>query len=249
MKIVFLTVSDPLYLPRFFDRVFERWSEETAAVYVVPPLYRGQNPFQAAQRYYRTFGLAATVRLVERLARAKLRRQSIEASCNRANVACETAKDVNAPEFLSALRSLEPDVVVSVSCPQIFKRDLIETPKQACLNVHGALLPNYRGMMPSFWMLANGETEAGVSVHLVAEKIDAGEVCGQASFEILPDDTLDTFLSRSKQVAADLLTDVLEQLEAGSLEPTQLDLAQGSYYSWPDRAAVERFAAAGRRVW
>ena len=249
MKIVFLTVEDPLYLPRFFDTVLERWGEETAAVYVVPPLYRGQNHLGAAKRYFSTFGLRATIRLVERLVLAKLRRQSIARACSRAGVACETATDVNSPEFLSTLRSLEPDVVVSVSCPQIFKRDLIETPKKACLNVHGALLPNYRGMMPSFWMLANGETEAGVSVHFVAEKIDAGEVCGQAAFEILPNDTLHTFLSRSKQVAATLLTDVLEQLDAGLLRPQKLDLSRGSYYSWPDREAVDRFAAAGRRLW
>jgi len=108
---------------------------------------------------------------------------------------------------------MQPDVIVSVSCPQIFKLDLIDIPKKACLNVHGALLRNYRGMMPSFWMLANGEKEAGVSVHFIEERLDAGDVCGQTRFEILAGESLDMFLRRSKRFAADLLTAVLERLE------------------------------------
>ena len=249
MKIVFLTVDEPLYLPSFFRQILRRWADETRVVYVVPPLYRNQNRMQAAQRYYRTFGGAATLRLVQRVVAAKVSRRSIWAECERAGVACEAARDVNAPEFVSALKEIAPDVIVSVSCPQIFKRELISIPTNACLNVHGALLPNYRGMMPSFWMLANGETEAGVSIHEVVEQIDAGDLYGQARFEILPDDSLDSFLKRSKEVAADLLTDVLEQLQAGRLTQEKLDLSAGSYYSWPDRDAVERFAAAGRRLW
>jgi methionyl-tRNA formyltransferase len=249
VRIVFLTVDEPLYLPSFFRRILARWAGETSAVYVVPPLYRNQNRTQAAVRYYRTFGATATVRLAERVMSAKLTRRSIEAECKRAGVPCEAARDVNAAEFLSTLKELAPDVIVSVSCPQIFKPELIAIPKKACLNVHGALLPNYRGMMPSFWMLANGETEAGVSVHEIVEQIDAGDLYGQARFAILPDDSLDSFLKRSKEVAADLLTDVLEHLEAGTLRQEKLDLSAGSYYSWPDRDAVDRFAAAGRRLW
>ena len=128
------------------------------------------------------------------------------------------AADVNTREFIGELAALRPDLVVSVSCPQIFKRELIEIPPKGCLNVHGAVLPNYRGVMPSFWMLANGETTAGVTVHFVDERVDAGEVCGQAFFEIAPDESLDRFLQRSKHVAAELLMDVLARIESGTVE-------------------------------
>jgi methionyl-tRNA formyltransferase len=103
--------------------------------------------------------------------------------------------------------------------------------------------------MPSFWMLANGETQAGVSVHFVDETIDTGELCGQRIFGIEAEDTLDEFLRRSKRVAADLLVETLERVESGAVERRPIDLAEGSYYSWPDRQAVERFAATGRRLW
>ncbi len=98
-------------------------------------------------------------------------------------------------------------------------------------------------------MLANGERQAGVSVYYVDGRIDAGDLCGQRVFDIAPDETLDAFQSRSKQIAAELLVDTLAAIEAGRVKRTPLDVSRGSYYSWPDREAVARFRAAGRRLW
>jgi methionyl-tRNA formyltransferase len=169
--------------------------------------------------------------------------------CKELRVPYKHVSDVNAQPFLAELEAAGVDVVVSVSCPQIFQNHLIRLPAKGCLNVHGALLPKYRGILPSFWMLANGEEHAGVSVYFVNEQIDAGELCGQQGFAIYPSDTLDTLLRRSKAAAAELLIDVLAAVEAGTVERSPLDLTAGSYYSWPDAEAVERFRVAGRRLW
>jgi methionyl-tRNA formyltransferase len=249
MKLVFLTADDPLYLPAFFEAVLDRRAADTRAVYLVPPLYRNQTRVQAAWRYLRTFGFEGIAGLGRRLVAARLDRRSIAATCRAHGVESAVVEDVNAPAFVEHLRSLGPDLVVSVSCPQIFKRPLIEVGSRGCLNVHGAILPEYRGVMPSFWMLANGERRAGVTVYFVNEEIDAGDVCGQRIFDIRPDEALDGFLGRSKRIAAGLLLEVLEGIERGSVDPQPLDLAEGSYYSWPDRSAVKRFRAAGRRLW
>ncbi len=157
--------------------------------------------------------------------------------------------DVNDPAFHGRLRELDVELIVSVSCPQIFEPSLIELPRRGCLNVHGAILPEYRGVMPSFWMLVNGETTAGVSVFYVNEDIDAGDLCGQRTFAIEPGESLDEFLRRSKAVAAELLVDVIRKIEDGSVARTPIDLSKGSYFSWPDRATVRRFRAAGGRIW
>jgi methionyl-tRNA formyltransferase len=159
------------------------------------------------------------------------------------------AADVNSREFLDDLRALEPDLLVSVSCPQIFKRPLLDLAPAGCLNIHGALLPRYRGVLPSFWMMANGEKYAGVSIYYVNEAIDAGELCAQRSFPIEPGDSLDSFLRRSKEIAAELLLETIEAIDDGSVRRTPLDLTEGSYFSWPDTDAVARFRALGRSVW
>jgi methionyl-tRNA formyltransferase len=249
MKIVFLTTSDPIYLPALFDRVLGSYRQQTQAVCVVPPLYKGQSPLRAFLRYSRTFGLRGTRGLATRVLRAKRQRSSIGSTCARHGVVCSEVSDVNAPEFVEHLRQTGTELIISVSCPQIFKQPLLEVPPLGCLNIHGALLPLYRGVMPSFWMLANGESQAGVSIYFMNEQIDAGELCGQRSFEIEAGETLDSFLRRSKAAAAELLLEVLGDLEAGKLERAPLDLTQGSYYSWPDREAVRQFHASGKRLW
>ena len=175
-----------------------------------------------------SFGVAATVQLAMRIFRAKLVRQSIKSVCQREGVVHELVSDVNAPEFLDRLRQERIELLVSVSCPQIF-RQLIELPPQGVLNIHRAILPQYRGVMPSFWMMANGERQAGVSIYFVNEEIDAGELCGQELFLIDPDETLDRFILRSKRIAAGLLLRTIAALEKGTIERRPLDLAAGSY--------------------
>jgi methionyl-tRNA formyltransferase len=249
MKVAFLTTDDPIYLPDFFERVFGQYQGDIFAVHVVPPLYKKQTSLQAARRYWKTFGFGATINLALRVLLAKLRRRSIASVCQAYHVACEMTADVNAPDFLERLRAQSPDVLVSVSCPQVFRKPLIELPSRGILNIHGAILPQYRGVMPSFWMLANGEKQAGVSIYFVNEQIDAGDLCQQRIFDIIPNETLDSFIRRSKAIAADLLVDVLRQVERGSVATQPLDLSKGSYYSWPGPDAVQRFRAAGRRLW
>ena len=249
MKAIYLTTDDPIYLPAFYDRVLQGAPGHAQAVFVVPPLYRKQSPTAAALRYAHTFGWLDAARLTARVLATRLRGQSIAQSCRRHGVLCEEIADVNAPEFLARLTSLAPDVLISVSCPQIFQRPLIELAPRGVLNIHGAILPHYRGVLPSFWMLANGERQAGVSIYFVNEKIDAGDRCGLTIFDITPDDTLDSFLRRSKRMAAELLLGVLPKVEAGTAPREPLNLAEGSYYSWPEPPDVERFRAAGRRLW
>ena len=113
--------------------------------------------------------------------------------------------DVNAPEFLDRLGKESVELLVSVSCPQIFRRALIDLPPKGILNIHGAILPQYRGVLPSFWMMANGERQAGVSIYFVNEAIDAGELCGQEVFPVSADESLEEFILRSKVIGADLL--------------------------------------------
>jgi methionyl-tRNA formyltransferase len=248
VNVVFITTDDPLYLPGFFDRVLTE-RPDTTAVLVAPPLYGDQTTIGAAWRYLRTFGVRATFGLAKRSLDARLAKRSVAATCQRRGVRCEHVKDVNSPSVLRWLEEQSTDVVVSVSCPQIFKRPLIDLPRLGCLNLHGAILPNYRGVLPSFWMLANGERTAGVSLFFVNEHIDGGDLCGQRIFEIRDTDTLDSLIRRSKAVAAELVLDALDGIESDTVVREPLDLDSGSYYSWPDQAAVRRFRTSGRRLW
>lgn len=249
LRTVFLTTDDPLYLPTFYERVLRQHHAETVAVYITPPLFKKQTTWQATERYIRTFGVGAAAHLTTRVLAAKLQNRSIASVCRRWKVPSAVVTDVNTPDFLAELRGLAPDVLVSVSCPLIFKKPLIDLAPRGILNIHGAILPHYRGLMPAFRQLANGEPRAGVSIYFVNEDIDAGELCGQRIFDIPAEDSLDTFLVRSKAIAADLLLEVLGKMKAGTITRTPLNLAEGSYYKWPDAESVRKFRSLGRRLW
>ena len=98
-------------------------------------------------------------------------------------------------------------------------------------------------------MFVNGEAEVGVSVFFVNDEIDAGDLCGQRAFPIREGESLDSLLRRSKAVAADLVLEVLDGVERGTVARDPMEPDRGSYHSWPDRNAVRRFEAAGHRVW
>lgn len=260
MNIVVLTAAEPLYLPAFFARFLAVRARDTRAIYLAPPRYGKESVLDTARKYRRAFGWTNLARLGARTLAAKLRDRlgagqrsgrfySIAAVARHYDVPCETVDDVNDPRFLERLQSVPTDLVVSVSCPQLFKRNLIHLPPRGCLNVHGALLPRYRGIAPSFWMMRHGESEAGVTVFLVNEDIDLGDVVEQQAFPILPNETLDRFIVRSKAIACDALLRAIDKIEAGAPATRPLTREGGSYFSFPTRADYRAFRARGRRLW
>ncbi len=260
MNIVVLTADEPLYLPAFFAQFLQHRGRDTRAVFTVPSRYGKDSTFDMVRKYVSAFGWLNFAILARRTAGAKLgarlgwtRRDgvpwSLEALCRGHGIVCESAANVNAVEFLERLRAMGTDLLVSVSCPQVFRRPLIELPPRGCLNVHGALLPKYRGIAPSFWMMAQGETQAGVTVFLVNEDIDAGDVVEQVAFPIGPTETLHEFIIRSKRIACEALLRAIDAVERGTPMTRPLDKAGGSYFSFPTRAAYRAFRQRGRRLW
>lgn len=259
MKIAILTANEPFYLPAFFDRFLQQRGGDVAGVFICEPVYKNQTKLSMLRRYRKTFGLWNTFVLGCRVISAKFKDKfrigfrnrhfySIQAAAEYYNVPVHHPQDVNSPEFIEQLKSLGVDLILSVSCPQIFKKDLIALPAMGCLNLHGADLPEYRGIMPSFWMLANEEKQAGITIFFVNAGIDTGDVAGKRIFPILPEDTLENFIIRSKQHACDLALEVIGKIENGTVERKPLE-GEGSYFGWPTREAYRRFRKSGRRLW
>jgi methionyl-tRNA formyltransferase len=135
-----------------------------------------------------------------------------------------------------------------VACPQIFRRELLELPRLGCINVHSALLPHYRGVLPTFWVLANNEPETGVTVHRMAADIDGGEILVQRRVPIEPEETLHSLMRRCKAVAADAVLEAVDRFRTDRVEALPNPADEGSYYSFPGRADVLRFRALGRAL-
>ena len=132
-------------------------------------------------------------------------------------------------EALAQLQTLQPDLIVVVAYGKILPREILDLPRLGCINVHGSLLPKYRGAGPIQWAVLNGETVTGVTTMYMAEGLDTGDMLESASLEIGPDETADELHDRLSQLGAKLLLSTVEKAEKGLLEPKKQDDALSCY--------------------
>ncbi len=102
----------------------------------------------------------------------------------RHNVPLWMEHDVNSEAFVQKAKQLEPDLVISAAYPQIFKQPLLDVGKKQAVNFHPSLLPKFRGAHPHFWTIVEGETESGVTAHVMTTSLDEGPVVAQRAFNI-----------------------------------------------------------------
>ena len=254
MKIQILTQEDAFYIPRILDLLFERRSDVVGVAIVPGELQPGH-----VQRYFRMMGVRDFSlqlvnllwhRVMDLLARVLhlSHSYSVAGAARRARVPCAVVPRVNAPEFLARLREQGVDLVVSVACPQKLSPALLALPGHGCINLHGALLPRYQGVLPSFWVLAKGERETGVTVHWMDEQLDHGDMLLQRTLSIEPHDTVHSLVLRSKVgLGRYLLVEAIELIERGAAPRLPMDPSQASYLSYPDAAALREFRARKRR--
>jgi methionyl-tRNA formyltransferase len=113
------------------------------------------------------------------------------------------------PSLITQIKKLKPDVLVVASYGKILPPELLQIPRKGAINVHGSMLPKYRGASPIQTAIAEGETETGVTIMLMNEKMDEGEILASAKIKIKDTDTFETLSSRMAPLAADLLNQVL----------------------------------------
>jgi methionyl-tRNA formyltransferase len=156
---------------------------------------------------------------------------------------------INSTEFISTLRDeIRPDLLVSVAASQILKQRVLEVPSLGCINLHSAPLPRYQGMMPNFWTMVHGETEAAVTIHYMVEKLDAGDIIVQHPVPIYPTDSLHKLMVRSKQIGVQAMLEAVEQIERGTVQSQPMDASRATYFSFPKRDDAQRLRQLGRAL-
>ena len=134
----------------------------------------------------------------------------------------------NSAEFQDQLRRLQPEAIVVVGYGRIIPPWMLALPPLGNINVHGSLLPKYRGAAPIQWAIASGETATGVTTMLLNEGLDTGDILMQRQMPIAPDDTAVTLDPRLAKLGADLLIDTLRGLEKGTLHSVRQNHSQAT---------------------
>ena len=142
----------------------------------------------------------------------------------------ETPDDPNTPEWVAAGAALNPDFLFSFYYRYMLDGAWLKIPRLGALNMHGSLLPKFRGRAPVHWAILKGEPVTGASLHYMVEKPDAGALVDQQSVPILENDTALDVSLKVAGAAAEVLRRSLPLLVAGSAPARPLDLAAGSYF-------------------
>ena len=131
-------------------------------------------------------------------------------------------------EVQAEIRSWNPDVIVVVAYGKLLPKAVLDAPKLGCVNVHGSLLPQYRGAAPIQWTVLNGDKVAGVTTMFMAEGMDTGDMLLKAETPVGEEETSGQLFDRLKDLGADLLLETLQGLEAGTLTSVPQDEAQAT---------------------
>ena len=141
--------------------------------------------------------------------------QSVAELARRNGLSVFTPDNPNTAEVINRLRELNPDLILSFYYRKLMSKEILSLPRLGGLNLHGSLLPRYRGRAPVNWVLVNGETETGVTLHYMVEKADAGDIVTQKKVPIEIDDTALSLYGKLTNAAVELLKETYPLLKEG----------------------------------
>ncbi len=174
--------------------------------------------------------------------------------CSVKDIACflkipnRVINDSNSKDFVEHIRALNPDVIISYSAPQIIKEELLSVPRHGIINVHGSLLPDYRGCLPSFWYLFNDEKIGGASVHYMSKKIDDGAIIKQGIVDLDGCKTMFQMMKRTKELGGDIMVKAILDIAENSVHIIPNDATRGRYFTWPTTEQAKEFMKKGYRL-
>ncbi len=155
--------------------------------------------------------------------------ESVRTLAEREGIPWRTS-DINEPENVDLVRSIAPDFIFSFYYRNMIKPAVLEIPRRGALNLHGSYLPKYRGRVPVNWVVINGETETGASLHYMVEKPDAGDIVDQEKVPILFTDNAFDVFTKVTDAAVQVIARAWPRLAAGTAARIPMDLKAGGYF-------------------
>ncbi len=258
-KYVFIQ-DDPFYLPKVLDKYLREFGDSTAGINIQPnnqgkrtvvetamDLLKMYGPWYFQWKLRNYFWNKLKGKVVNGILGSTKTCHTVESVARKYGVPVHYTEDVNSEAFRKLLRDLGVEFIVSISGTMLYKKDLRMQTPYGIVNCHGALLPKYRGLMPSFWTLANGESWGGSSVHFVDRKLDNGPIVVQKRYRIHSRDTLEDVMARSKDLAAEAIIECVRLVEAGNPPLTPNPESEMTHFAMPTKEDVKRFREHGHR--
>lgn len=142
-------------------------------------------------------------------------------------------------EALEIIQKIDPECIVVAAYGKILPKEILDLPKYGCINVHGSLLPKYRGSAPIQWSVINGDSETGVTIMQMAEGVDTGDMLYQKAIPINIDDTAESMFNKLSDLGGEMIAEALDMLEKGDLTAEKQDEALATHAPMLDKSISE----------
>jgi folate-dependent phosphoribosylglycinamide formyltransferase PurN len=174
--------------------------------------------------------------------------KSLKSAAKLANSNYQIIDDPNDRDFINLLKKNNIDLVVSFSAPCIFRDELLKLPSHGCINLHCSLLPNYAGLLPSFWTLYENAEKLGASVHRMDNKIDNGAILGQVDIKKPKNLSMLNVVKHTKLAGGHLMVSVIKKILNEDIIDNPNHIEPNNYYSWPTVEQIKLFKQKGGRL-
>ena len=252
MKIIIITQDEPFYLAdnlRYLIKILPKHSKIVGCVVNdVSPFGKKETFLQKAKKTYDVFGLNFflyySIKFIKnKFDKSKNVKQLLEANSIQEIV---LQKHINHKDSVNKIKEFQPDLLLSVLGNQIFKDPIINLAPKGCLNLHTALLPIYRGLMPTFWVLKNNEKYTGVSVFYVDKGIDSGPIVVQKKVQI-GGRSQEELITHTKKIGMEAIAEAVDLIELDKVKLIENDPSKKTYFTFPTRQDVLEFKKNGKK--
>ncbi len=255
MRIIFITQSDPFFLAENIDYLVNNLPPDSQVVSTVlfeaSPFGKRETFLQKTKNTIGIFGYRFFLNYAFKFIINKINpNKSVKRVLQKHHIPIIYLQNgINHSISLDRIKSFKPDLLVSIAGNQIFKKSLIDLAPKGCLNLHTALLPKYRGLMPSFWVLKNNEKETGVSVFFIDEGIDSGPILVQKHIPIHNNMTQAELIRTSKRVGMEAIIEAISLIQVGRYQLIQNPDCEKTYFTFPTKKDVSEFYKAGKKFY
>jgi methionyl-tRNA formyltransferase len=156
--------------------------------------------------------------------------RSVAKLAKKYDIPVHTPESVNTPDWIERIRSWAPDLILSFYYRNMIHEEILKIPRLGAFNMHGSLLPKYRGRVPINWAILRGERMTGVTLHHMVKRADAGDIVDQEAIPIGPDDTAQEVFNKCVVAARLVLLRQIEALTAGTAPRRAQDESEATYF-------------------
>jgi methionyl-tRNA formyltransferase len=252
MRIVIITQNEPFYLTKSLNYLLNILPDHSEIVGCVvadaSPFGKKETFFIKVKKTYDIFGLKFFTYYSFKYLKSKFNPNKNISNFLKSNSIPIITLDepINKLKSVNKIKAFQPDLLVSILGNQIFKSPILNLAPKGCINLHTALLPKYRGLMPTFWVMKNNEKKTGVSVFFVDEGIDSGPIIVQTEVEI-GDRTQEKLIAHTKTIGMEAIAKSIDLIHKDEVKLIKNDSLKKTYFSFPTRKDVIEFKKNGKK--